>query len=183
MKKDKTNWFYIALGFFFIIGFLVPKRKDVNEHELVTQQIIVSGIQKINYHKSDDKYRIFSPGYENSFVIRTPGRVGGRETELDRITKNDTLVIKIHASRQFDTDAKQKAIPIYSLKKNGKLIYDVDTYNKAQTTYDKRWGIIFLIMGSLFLLRGFTLISSKTAYIIAGLSIITIITISLMGIW
>ncbi len=46
MKKDKTNWFYIALGFFFIIGFLVPKRKDVNERELVTQQNTLSKIHR-----------------------------------------------------------------------------------------------------------------------------------------
>ena len=160
-----------------------PNREGINENALVTQKIIVKRIQKINYWKDEDKYRIFSSAYKSSFVITTVGTMADTGNNLDNILKNDTIIIKIHSSRLSDLDNKLKAIPIYSLQKNGRQIYSVDRYNNAQKTHEKRWRTISIVSGVLFLLRGFPIVSSKTAYILAGLSFIIIITIRLLNIW
>lgn len=182
-KKDKTNWFYILLGLFFCIGFFWQNKNDIAESELSTKTIIVrNDIQKIG-RRSRYEYRLGATEYECSFVIKTAGSMAARKDQLTSITKNDTLIIKIHNSRLSDLNSKSKDIPIYSLIRNNFLVYDTDSYNQAQKMRDKRWGIIFIIMGALFMLRGLVVISSKTAYVLAGLSGVIIITLRLLDIW
>jgi hypothetical protein len=182
-KKDKINLFYAVLGLCFCLAFLWPSGKEISEDELVTKSVVVKSLQKILYYKSGHKYTFDSYEYECSFAITAGGVLAGTTSELDRISKNDTLLVKITSGRLSDLHTKLEYIPVYSIQKNGKSIFTVDSYNKAQTTYDKRWSTIYLVMGILFLLRGFTLISSKAAYISGAFSLIIILTVRLLNIW
>ncbi len=183
-KKDKINWFYVILGLFFGLGFLWSDRKEIDESELVTKTIVVShDIRKIGGRRSKYEYRLWTNEYQCSFVIKTAGGIAADWNDLDNITKNDTLTIKIHNSRLSDMNKKSEDIPIYSLIKNNSLVYDIDSYNSSQKTLDKRWNVIFVIMSVLFILRGLIIISSKTAYVLAGLSAVIIITLRILNIW
>jgi hypothetical protein len=182
-KKDKLNWFYIALGLFFGLGFLWADKKDLEASELETKTIVVSqDIQKIG-GRSNYEYRLWTKEYACSFVIKTAGGIAAQWDNLDNITKNDTLIIKIHHSRLADLNNKSEDIPIYSLVKNSKWVYDIDSYNKSQKNYDKRWNVIFILMSILFVLRGMTIISNKTAYILVGISAAIIITLRILNLW
>lgn len=184
MKKDKVNWFYVILGLFFCLGFLWSDKKDILENELETKTVVVShDIRKIGGRRSKYEYQLWSNEYQCSFVIKTAGGIAAHWDYLDNITKNDTLIIKIHNSRLSDLKKKYEDIPIYSLVKNNNQVYDIYSYNNSQKTLDKRWNVIFIIMSILFIFRGLTLISSKTTYIIAGLSVTIIITLRLLNIW
>ncbi len=182
-KKDKLNWFYIGLGLFFSLSFLWADKKDVVESELETKTIVVSqDIQKTG-GRSNYEYRLWPKEYACSFVIKTAGGIAAHWVNLDNITQNDTLIIKIHNSRLADLNKKSEDIPIYSLMKNNKWVYDLDSYNKSQKNYDKRWNVILIIMSILFVLRGMTIISSKTTYILAAISASIIITLRLLNLW
>ena len=183
-KKDKVNWFYIILGLFFCLGFLWADKKDITESELETKTIVVrDDIRKIGGRRSKYEYQLWTNEYQCSFVIKKAGGIAAHWDNLDNITKNDTLIIKIHNSRLSDLNKKSEDIPIYSLIKNNKWVYDTDSYNNSQKQYNKRWNIIFVIMSILFILRGLTIISSKTVYILAGFSATIIITLRLLNIW
>lgn len=187
-KKDKVNWFYIILGLFFCLvsclGFFWADKKDITESELETKTIVVSqNIRKIGGRQSRYEYRLWTNEYQCSFVIKTTGGIAAHWDNLDNITKNDTLIIKIHNSRLSDLNKKSEDIPIYSLIKNNKWVYDIDSYNNSQKQYDKRWNVICIILSILFIFRGLTIISSKTAYVLAGISAAIIITLRLLNIW
>ncbi len=183
-RKDKINWLYIILGLFFGLVFLWPVKKDISESELEAKTVIVShDIKKMGGRNSKYEYRLWTNEYQCSFVIKTAGGIAAHWDNLGNITKNDTLIIKIHNSRLADLNKKSEDIPIYSLVKNDKPIYDIDTYNISQNTLNKRWNIILVISVILFVFRGLTIISSKTTYILAGLSAAIIITLRLLNIW
>lgn len=183
-KKDQINWFYVILGLFFGLGFLWTEKKGISENELETKTVVVShNIRKIGGRKSKYEYRLWTNEYQCSFVIKTAGGIAAHWDNLDNITKNDTLIIKIHNSRLSDIHTKSEDIPIYSLIKNNKWVYDIDSYNNSQKTLDKRWKVIFIIMSVLFILRGLIIISGKTAYILAGLTVVIIIALRLLNIW
>ena len=182
--KDKTNWFYLALGLLFILSFFLVDKSDIRENELETKTIIVSNdIQKTGGRRSKFEYRLGSREYQCSFVIKAAGALAAKWTNIENTINNDTLTIKIHSSRLQDLSKQSEYIPIYSLIKNNKLVYDVDNYNISQKTIDRRWSLIFIVVGILFILRGLTIISSKTSYILSGLSIIAVITLRLLNMW
>ena len=181
--KDKKNWFYLTLGMLFILSFLWKDKNNIHENNLETITIIVSNdIQYIGSRRSKFEYILYSSEYKCSFVINSAGALAAKWTNLENTVKNDTLIIKIHTSRLQDLNKKTEEIPVYSLIKNNKLVYDVDSYNISQKTIDLRWSLIFIIIGILFILRGLTIISSKTSYILSGLSIVIIITLLLLNI-
>jgi hypothetical protein len=183
-KKDKVNWFYLILGLFFCLAFLWTDKKDIIVSELETKTIVVrQDIRKIGGRTSKHEYRLWTNEYQCSFVIKKAGCIAAHWDNIDNITKNDTLIIKVNKSRLSDLNKKSEDIPIYSLIKNNKYVYDTDSYNNSQKQYDKRWNVIYTIMGILFILRGLTIISSRTAYVLAGLSVAIIITIRLLNIW
>lgn len=183
-KKNKVNWFYIILGLFFCLCFIWTDKKEIAENELETKTVVVShNIIKIGKNRSRNEYRIWTNEHQCSFIIKTAGGMAARWSNLDNITKNDTLIIKIHISRLTDLNKKFKDIAIYSLTKNNKSIYDIDSYNNSQKQLDKRWNITFIIMSILLILRGLSMISSKTAYILAAFSAVIIITLRFLNIW
>lgn len=175
MKKDKTNWFYITLGLFFIAGFLVPTQKPVDKNNLSALKIFVSRVQKISSHKSSEQYRIYANNYQSLFKINAGGCTPKAGKIIDGILTNDTLEISIPSNRLNDLNNEHESIPIYAMQKGNEQVYTVSDYNAAQKTYSDRWGLIFLTMGVLFLLRGFALISSKVAYILGGVSLIGLV--------
>jgi hypothetical protein len=182
--KGKKNWFYLTLGMLFILSFLWTDKINIQENDLETRTIIVShDIQYTGGRRSKFEYRLGSTEYPCSFVIKSAGALAAKWTNLENTIKNDTLIIKIHTNRLQDLNKKTEDIPIYSLIKNNKLVYDTDGYNISQKTIDRRWSLIFIIIGILFILRGLTIISSKTSYILSGLSIIVMITLRLLNIW
>lgn len=183
-KKNKTNLFYIIIGLFFGICFLWINSEEISERDLENKTVIVSRDIRINYGlKSKYEYQFWVNEYQCSFVIKTAGGIAAHWNNLDSITKSDTLIIKMHKSRLSDLDKQYEEIPIYSLEKNNDQIFDLDSYNTSQNTLNKRWRIISLILGILFVFRGLTIISSKTAYVLAGLSAAIIITMRFLNIW
>jgi hypothetical protein len=184
-KKDKLNLSYLIIGLLFCVSFFWKDKKIIHSHQLETIKIVAShDIQKIGRRKSNDEFRIHPQEYECSFVIKTAGGLAANwDDNLYNITKYDTLTIKIHHSRLSDLNEKSEKIPIYSLIKNSQLIYDTDGYNTAQRTLDRRWNVILIIMSILFILRGLTIISGKTAFILAGCSILILIILRSINVW
>ncbi len=183
-RKDKINWFYLILGLFSGLLFLWPDKKDILESELETKTVIIShNIKKIGGRNSKYEYKLWTNEYQCSFVIEIAGCIAAHWDNLDNITKNYTLIIKINSNRLSDLNKKSEDIPIYSLIKNNKGVYDIESYNNSQKKYDKRWKVIFIIMCIILILRGLTIISSKTANILAGLSVAIIITLRFLNIW
>lgn len=183
-RNDKVNWFYIALGLFFISAFFWTDKPDINEYDLKSEVIILcQDIKKINGTRTSYEYRLNTNKYDCSFIIETAGGMAAGWKNLDSLKKNDTLEIKYHSSRNIDLFEKGELIPIYTVIKDENIIYSLESYKKSQQTLDKRWKIIFLILGVLFILRGLTVISSKMSYIIAGIIIATIIALRFLNIW
>lgn len=183
-KTDKTNWYKIALGIFFLVACFCANKSDISADELTKETIIVkSPIRNIHRSKSSDEYSISALNYPCSFIIRTPGVVAANRQGIADITQNDTLLVQISNSRVEDLNNKVKNIPIYSLVKNNQVIYGLAAYNESQATLNKRWNTIFIAMGLLFLLRGFGLISSKVSYIAGILAALAVIALRLLNIW
>jgi hypothetical protein len=183
-KKNKRNWFYIMLGLFFCVPFSLSDNNEIKHTELNSKTIVVNNeIHKFRGRKNKYSYRIWSTEYQSSFVIEPEGGIAANWKDLDNIKKNDTLIIEIGNDRNVDLDNKSKDIPIFSLIKNNKIVYDLKSYNKAKKEYDRRRNIIFIIMSILLIARGFNIFSSKTSYILAGLSLLVIISLKILNIW
>ncbi|MES2381765.1 MAG: hypothetical protein V4538_12030 [Bacteroidota bacterium] len=184
-KADKTNWYKIAIGsIFFFAALFSANKSDISGDELTTKTIVVkSPVRNIHRRRSNDEYSISALNYGCSFIIRTPGVMAAKGQDIANITQNDTLLIHIRNSRVDDLNNKSKDIPIYTLIKNNHVIYGLAAYNESQAILDKRWNIVFIMMGSLFLLRGLALISSKAGYILGGLAALTIIVLRILHIW
>jgi hypothetical protein len=183
-KESKPNWFYIMLGLFFCIPFFLTDNKEINHTELNSKTIIVNNdIHKFRGRKNKYSYRILSTEYKSSFVIEPEGGIAANWRNLDNIKKNDTLIIEISNNRKVDLNNKSEDIPIFSLIKNNKKIYDLESYNKAKKKYDRRLNIIFIIMSILLIARGFNVFSSRISYILAGLSVLIIISLKILNLW
>ncbi|WP_445720371.1 hypothetical protein [Flavobacterium sp.] len=172
------------LGLFFCVPFSLSDNNEIKHTEVNSKTIIANNdIYKFLGRKNKYRYRIWSTEHKSSFVIEPEGGIAANWKDLDNIKKNDTLIIEIGNNREVDLDNKSEAIPIFSLIKNNKIVYDLESYNKAKKEYDRRWNIIFIIMSILLIARGFNVFSSKTSYILAGLSVLIIIFLKILNIW
>lgn len=181
--KNKADWYIIAIGLFLFVCFFYKSAKNIDENELVKKTLIVSNsIEKIRVGKTMHYYRFYTTTNNCSFIIKTAGGMAAKWENIENITKGDTLQVEIHNSRLTDLVNKVEEVPIYSLEKNGEQIFTVSGYNKAQQTYDRRWGILFITIGSILLLRGFTLITSKMAYIMAVIGFVVIMALRFLHI-
>ena len=187
-SQNKQNWFYILLGLLFflpsILNLFVVDKSAVEESELVTKTLILkNNIQEIKYWKDRNAFQFYSTEDQCLFVIEKGVRTASNSIDLDNLDKGDTIFVNIHKNSLVDLTKKTEKIPIYSIQKNGRQIYDVASYNNTRKTYEGRWRIVFLIFGVLITIRGLNIISSKTAYILAGISILITIITKICNIW
>ena len=172
------------MGLLLLFFFFWKNNYEIKVSELETKTIVASiDIKNIGNNKDDISYRIWPKEYKCSFIINDASGLAANWKNLDNIKKDDTLIIQIQSKRINDLSNKAVDIPIYSLIRNGKPIYDLESYNQAQNKINKRWRIISLIMGILLTLRGLSIISSKTGFIMAGISAIIIITLRITGLY
>ena len=183
-KRQNIKWGLVAIGLFFIVCFFWSDKDDIDKNSLVTKTIILNkDIKKVIGNRSRQAYYIYAYDYNCDFCILTPGGMAAKSRDnLDNIKTADTLTIKIHESRLADLQVKSEDVYIYSLEINGRPEFTVDDYNIAKQKYSRRWGIIFLVIGAIIMLRGLTLISNKTAFILGGLCFTIIITLRLLNI-
>jgi hypothetical protein len=181
--KDKINWYYVLLGLFFLAGYIYPNNTAVDDIDLKSKIVTLSrDIEYIKGNRSNDSYhRLWTNESQAAFIIQVPGGMAAKWTPLDSLKHGDSLTIKYQSTREKDLWDQAKQIPIYFLQKGEKLYFDPTAYNQSQIVYDKRWGWIFLTGGTLFILRGLTLINSKTTYILGGISLAIIIALRVLG--
>jgi len=183
IKNDRTNWLYLFIGMLMVGLFFMPPTRDIAENELTTRTVVVSeNIKNINYWKNENKYRLSTREHKCQFLISTPGYVADSDNQLDSIRKNDTLIIQFATNELTDLDKPTENVEVYSLKKS-EYIYDLEGYNFASKTLNRRWASLLLFIGGLFLLRGFALISSKTASIVTAIGIAIIVSARLLNFW
>jgi hypothetical protein len=181
--KDKLNWFYVLLGLFMLAGYFYPKNTPIDDFDLKTKAITLS--RDVEYIKgrrrSDSYHRLWTNETKAAFIIDVPGGMAAKWRPLDSLKHGDSLTIKYESIRDIDVGNGVKEIPIYFLQKADKLYFDTGAYNQSKIVYDKRWGWIFLIGGALLILRGLTVISSKTSYILGGLAFAVIVVLRLLN--
>lgn len=181
-KDNKPNWSYIMIGLFFCILFFLPTNNEKKHSELDSKIIVVtSDIHKFRGRKNKYSYRIWSTEHKASFVIEPEGGSAANWENLDNIKKNDTLVIEIDDHRNEDLENESEAIPVFSLIKNNKIVFDLESYTTAKKKYDTKWNIIFILMSILLFARGFSIFSSKTSYILAGIGVLIIISLKILN--
>lgn len=181
--KDKINWFYVLLGAFFLIGYFYPDNTPVNDLDLKTKTVTLSrDIEYVSGHRSNNSFhRLWTNETQAAFKIEVPAGIAANWKPLDSLKRGDCLVIKYENARETDLRDGASEIPIYFLQKGERLIFDTTAYNIGKVVYAKRWGWIFLIGGALFILRGLTLVNSKTTWILGGISFAVILALRLFG--
>ncbi len=180
---DKINWYYILVGLFLLFGYFYPKKTTIDDINLTTKTITLShNIEFIKGNsKSNSFHRLWTNETKAAFTINVPGEIAAKCTLLDSLRKGDSLRIKYSSKREIDIEDATKEIPIYFLQKVDKLYFDTTAYNHSKADYERRRNLLMLIGGIFLTLRGLTIINSKIAYILAALSIVTIVVLKLLN--
>ena len=131
--------------------------------------------------RSKSFHRLWTNETKAAFTIDAPGSIAAKWAVIDSLKKGDTLTIKYSAWQEKEVEDKSKEVPIYFLEKGDHLYFDTNAYNEANKAYDNRWNKLMLVGSVLLILRGLTIINSKTTYILAALSLATIIVLRILN--
>ena len=182
-SNNKTNWNYIIIGAILFCFVLYNKNKKISTSDFNSK--VVSLKRNIEYIKGGSRsssfYRLWTNETKAAFKVEVPGGIATSWNLSDSLREGDSLEVKYRSDRETDLLNKSKEIPIYFLQKSNTLYFDTDSYYKAKTVYDSRWNWIMLIMGGLLILRGTTIINSKTTYLIGVISALIIITLRILN--
>ena len=178
--KEKINWYYILIGLFIIFLYFYSNDSPVNEVDLDTK--IITLYRDIEFIKGRSgrygpHHRIWSNESQAAFIIDSHAGTASSEEPLDSLRKGDTIKIKYYSSRENDLENKAKDISVYFLQKGKTIYFDTNMYNKVMENYQKRSNWLMTIGAVLLMLRGLTIIKSKTAYTIGGISFVIIISL------
>jgi hypothetical protein len=152
MTNNQKNIFKIILGVFFIINFFSFKEKIITENELVTKTVTVNHYIQKNKgggrNSTNIAVKFGTKEYRNAFIIEKSGTKNIEWQLLENIKSGDQLIIKIHKDKVSNLDDEiGDEIPIYTLIKNNKVIYDVEEYNKSKKRFKFNWSFFGLLIG------------------------------------
>jgi hypothetical protein len=181
--KDKINWYYALLGLILIAGYFYPNNTKVDDSELKTKAITLSrDIEFIPRSRNSASFhRLWTNETSAAFIVKLPGEIAAKWRPLDSLKRGDSLTVKYLSSRENDLWDEASEVPVYYLQKAGKIYFDTPAYNQSKAAYNKRLGWLALIGGSLFILRGLTIINSKTSYILGGIAFVVIVVLRLLN--
>lgn len=180
--QDKINWFYALLGACFIFGYFYRNDTPVDDSDLKTKTITLSrDIEHVTGHRSNNSYdRLETNETQASFIIEEAGGIAANWT-FGNLKKGDSLTVKYESAREVDLGKEANQIPVYFLQKGTRIYFDSTGYNQGKIIFNRRWGWIFLIGGTLFILRGLTLTNSRNTWILGGISFAVILVLRFLG--
>ena len=160
----KNNKGYLLAGAVVVLAGLLTGSDEIEPDQLDTIEIIArTEIKKIGTRNSDKEYRIFSTT-GNSFVITTAGGIASGWNIANRIHANDTLEAAIRSSHLNGKHIEDATV--YALRSGSQVFYTLEDFNEARQKLDRRWNILFFVIGALLLLTGLTIIPGKMAIVL-----------------
>jgi hypothetical protein len=128
-------------------------------------------------------YRLVANEYPCVFGVKSAGANAAGGENLERIAASDRLVVQVARKRLPDLQSDEATIPVYSLERNGVLLFDLDAFRAAQAKIDRSWGGFLLVMGVLLLNSGLGGRFWPRGLVVGALAAAVAVLLAFLGAW
>ncbi len=183
-KKETVNWLRVVLGASLVLCFYLIDTNDI--HMSSVEPITVTAkadIAPVTIWKGNYAYKLKAQEKECSFGIKKVRFDSKLISALEDIRQNDTLIMQVPRNKIEDMRIDDITIPVYSLRNNGKIVFELEDYNEARKQQSRSWSIFALVAGLLLMARGFYLISNRVMYWVGITTIIVVLILRFLHIW
>lgn len=154
-RQFSENWRLEVFGILLLAGFLFSLTGGISANDLAT--ITITARQEVRHSggsRNPFPYRLSANEFPCVFGVKSAGANAAGRNNLERIAASDRLVVRIARNRLPDLQSEGVTIPVYSLERNGVLLFGLDAFLAAQARIDRAWGGFLLVMGTLLLYSG-----------------------------
>jgi len=177
--KSDLNIPFLILGVILIFIGIIKDGKEIDKNDLKQIKVVLnSNIHNITGTRTDYSYNFWTKNENAEFRIARGIRISENFKDFLNLKENDTLTISIKKI-DYDLNDKSQIVPIYSLIHESTSYFNISEFNADSKSYDNRLRIFMLFGGILFLLNGLSILSIRHFFIIAGISIIAVIIMTL----
>lgn len=183
-KRETVNWLRVVLGAALVWCFYLIDTNDIHLSSIEPVTVTAKApITPVTIWKGNYAYKIKSKEKECSFGIKKVKYDQQVVRALEDIRENDTITMQVPRNRMEDMRIDDMTIPVYSLRNNGKIVFELEDYNSARKHQSRSWSIFALVAGLLLMARGFYLINDRIMYWIGTITVIVVLILRFLHLW
>ena len=169
-KGRPNNWFFIGLGFFFLLGSIANFQPESSELDITQLEVVLAKeMENVKGSENIADYRFYGENYQARFIILKGSLSGGVGRKLSELQKGQVLKVGISPSDLSVLSYPNNDIVVYTLSHGLTEYLTLSERSSNRNLYRLRWTAMMLFAGLMLLMNGFRPVSTRTNLILVVL--------------